>query len=390
MMRLRRGRHLRSRPGRLLVVLVAAIVLGTASSAAALHISRNRDLIDVTILADGATRPVRVARSATVATALDAAALVPRSGRLLSVVTHSVLPEPGTPAQFDVNGHSASRSSPVAAGATVRVIVPPDTVEGTTEDGAAVAAPPEPDVITRLWHPGRPGKEEGSVRGAVSGELVSRSQAQPVLPPTPVTEKLVALTFDDGPWPTTPQVLQILKEKNVKAMFCVVTRQVVGKRLAYVKDALADGHELCNHTVDHDEKLPTRPQQVIADEVIGANRQLQERLGLKPAYYRPPGGALGPAVIATAKAEGQQVLVWTIDTKDYTKPPPAAIVGAVMGQVQPGAIVLMHDGGGDRRNTIAALPVIIDQLRAAGYELVLPDAISPVGATPATPTSPPA
>ena len=259
---------------------------------------------------------------------------------------------------------------------------PPDETEAVVERKVDLPPPPMPDVINGMWHPGRPGRAL-SRKGAVSDEVVSVEQLVAPLPPAPVTEKMVALTFDDGPWPGTPEFLRILREKDVKATFCVVTRQMKGAGLDMAKAALAEGHHLCNHTVNHDVSLPGKPQKAIDEEIIGANTQLQDRLGIKPAYYRPPGGKLGPNVIATAKAQGQQVLLWTVDTKDFTKPPPEAIVGSVLGQVKPGGVVLMHDGGGDRSATLAALPEVIDRLRADGYEFVLPDAVAPVPAAPA-------
>lgn len=371
----------------MLVVLVAVAVLATASGVALLRVARHQAKLNVTMVVSGVPRPVTVAKPATVKTALKAAGIVPRPGRLLSLVTHKVLDPAAKPVTFLVNGQPAPEASVITAGATVSLIEPADVNEEAIAGQGQVPAPPEPEVIKGLWHPGRPGLAISS-RGAVSGEVITQTEVQPPVPPVPVTEKLVALTFDDGPWPTTPEVLRILKDKNVRATFCVITRQLVGSRLDFAKAELAGGHHLCNHSVDHDLKLPSKPQKVIDDEIIGANRQLDERLALKPTYFRPPGGVLGPAVVATAKAQGQQVLLWTVDTKDYTKPPPEAIVGAVMGQVQPGGVILMHDGGGDRAATIAALPIIIDQLRAAGYEIVLPDEIAPVAAAPLRPTSP--
>ncbi|MEO5679677.1 MAG: polysaccharide deacetylase family protein [Acidimicrobiales bacterium] len=385
----RRARHLRRGRSRILIVVLAVALLGTASSAALLKISRGRARISVTVLIGGIPRPVRVLKPATVAAALREARVVPRPGQLVSLVSHKVLDPAFRPTALLVDGQPATAATVVVAGGTIGVIEPPDVTEDAIDGGDVIPAPPEPDVIKGLWHPGQPGKAI-SHKGAVSGEIVSQQQVQAPVPPAPVTEKLVALTFDDGPWPTTPEILRILREKNVKALFCVVSRQVKGDRLAMVKTALDEGHHICNHTVDHDQQLPKKAQNVIDDEIIGANQQLSERLGIKPTYYRPPGGALGPNVVATAKAQGQQVLVWTVDPKDYTRPPPAAIVGTVMAQVQPGGVVLMHDGGGDRANTIAALPVIIDQLRAAGYELVLPDAVAPVPAAPVTAVPPPA
>lgn len=369
-----------------LVVLLAVAMLGLTSSAAVVKATRKVPRIEVTILVGGVPRPVRVAEPATVAAALEVGQVVPRPGRLLSIITGAVLDPALRPFELVVDGLPATPDSALLPGSTIGVVEPPDQAEGVVDGEEVLPAPPMPDVIKGLWHPGQPGRAI-SRKGVFSGEVVARQEVQAPVPPAPVTGKLVALTFDDGPWPATPEVLRILREKNVKATFCVVSRLLKGDGLASAKVALAEGHHLCNHTVRHDQALPSKSQKVVDDEIIGANRHLSERLGVKPVYYRPPGGHLGPNVLATVKGQGQQVLMWTVDTKDFTKPPPEELVAAVMGQVQPGGVVLLHDGGGDRGPTIAALPAIIDQLRGAGYELVLPAAVPPVPAAPVVPST---
>jgi len=383
-----RADHLRQRrwPLRAALLTVAALLV-VATLVATNVVPLRRGTIRVTITIGGVARPVEADKPTTVASALEAAHIVPRAGRLLSLGTQRVLNPDLSPPQVSVNGVVATRTSSVKAGATIAVVEPADVIEEAVSGSEVLPAPPEPDVIHGMWHPGQPGRSV-TRQGAVSGEVIDSRVVQAAVPPAPVTEKLAALTFDDGPWATTPAVLQVLRDKNVKATFCVITRQLKGAGLAATKAALADGNRVCNHTVDHDEKLPSKPQDVVDGEIKGGNQQLVERLGFKPFYYRPPGGALGPNVVATAKAEGQQVLIWTIDTKDFTKPPAPAIVTSVMANLKPGAVVLMHDGGGDRNNTVAALPVIIDQIRAAGYEMVLPETVAPVAAAPEMPVPP--
>ena len=386
-MRRSRSRHLprRRRRLRFVLLLLWLVVLG-ASGAVVFHVTRPVPRIGVTVVVAGAPRAVRVMEPATVGSALAEADVVPQPGRLLSVVSASVLDPALTPVQLLVDGLPAAPETPVLAGATIAVIEPPDETEAAVDGQEVIPAPPMPDVINGLWHPGQPGLAL-TRKGALSGELVARQEVQPPVSPAIVTQKLVALTFDDGPMPATPEILRILREKDVKATFCVVTRLLNGDALAVIKQAIAEGHHVCNHTVGHDQALPRKSQKVIDAEIAGANRDFSERLGMKPTYYRPPGGNLGPNVLATAKAEGQQVLMWTVDTKDYRKPPPEEIVTTVMTQVQPGGVVLLHDGGGDRAPTVAALPVLIDQLRAAGYQLVLPAAVAPVAPAPITATA---
>lgn len=377
-----RGRHRRRRPRFVVLLLLVVLALAAASGTALLQISEPPEMIDVVVVVAGSPRPTSVAKGATVADALAEADVAPRPGRLLSLGTAKVLDPELLPVALSVNGLVAGLDAPLLAGATIDVVEPPDQIEAAVEAEVDIPAPPLPDVIDALWHPGQPGRAR-SREGAVSEEIVSLDQLVAPLPPAPVTEKLVALTFDDGPWAGTPEFLRVLREKDVKATFCVVTRLLKGEGLNMAKAALVEGHRLCNHTVDHDASLPGRSQKAVDEEIIGANTHLQERLGIKPAYYRPPGGKLGPKVIATAKAQGQQVLMWSVDTKDFAKPPPEAIVASVLGQVKPGGVVLMHDGGGDRSTTLAALPEVIDRLRADGYALVLPDAVAPVPAAPA-------
>lgn len=385
----RQAKHLRRRRLRTRVGLALVAVLGLTSSVVGLRILRRDDRIPVTVLVGGVARQVRVGQPATVGAALHAARIVPKPGRLLSLVSQKVLDPELTPVDLTVDGLPAQDGSLLLPGSTIAVVEPPDVEEQPVEGTTPIPAPPMPQVVQGLWHPGQPGLAM-TRSGAVSGEVVAEVELQAPVPPAPVTGKMVALTFDDGPWATTPEVLRVLREKDVKATFCVVARQLEKEGLDTVKAALADGHRVCNHTVSHDSGLPGKSQKAIDDEIRGANRILAERLGVKPVYYRPPGGRMSRAIEATAKDEGQQVLLWTVDTKDFQKPPPEAILATIMAEVKPGGIVLMHDGGGDRTSTLQALGTVIDRLRGEGYELVLPDDVPPVPAAPLTPATFPA
>src|SRR5262249_14517086 len=110
----------------------------------------------------------------------------------------------------------------------------------------------------------------------------------------------------------------------------------------------------------------------IDTQVVPPAQFIQTVTGQAPAFVRPPWGDVNPAVIAIAHQHGLRVLGWTIDTSDYLKPDPAVVVARVLTAAQPGRIVLMHDGGGNRSGTVAALPTIISQLKAQGYTFVVP------------------
>jgi peptidoglycan/xylan/chitin deacetylase (PgdA/CDA1 family) len=382
--------HRRRRLRFLLTVVLAALVttLGLLSASAA---SVGLQRITITLDRKGERRSLLVDPPATVATVLALAGVVPTTGRLLSVGTGRVLVEGNAKPQLWLGSHMVDMETPVTDGASLRIVEAPDEVEGTVDAEGDVPPPPLPDVISELWRPGLPGRGRVA-RGLRSGEEVARTTIVPGVPPARVTDKEIALTFDDGPWPSTPDVLRILREKQVKATFCMVGYTLEGEGITRAKAVAGEGHTLCNHTVHHDGHLAKKPQAVIDAEIVGGNELLTRRLGVdRPAFYRPPGGSLSPAVTATAKAQHQTVLMWTIDPSDYKKPPATEIVSRVMGALRPGAIILLHDGGGDRAQTLAAIGPIIDQARAQGYVFVTPDKVTPVGSpSAAAPTTAPA
>ncbi len=183
--------------------------------------------------------------------------------------------------------------------------------------------------------------------------------------------KVVALTFDDGPGPYTGQILDILESKNVPATFCQIGEQVASYP-AVEKRIVADGDVLCDHSWDHDEHLSQRGAADIDREMRRTRSAILSAAGVAPVYYRAPGGDFGDPVKRAAARNHLPMLAWAIDTRDWTRPGVDAIVDAVLDHVTDGAVILLHDGGGDRSQTVAALPRIIDGLRARGFSFVTP------------------
>jgi peptidoglycan-N-acetylglucosamine deacetylase len=186
--------------------------------------------------------------------------------------------------------------------------------------------------------------------------------------PLPADKKLIALTFDDGPWPqTTEDILGTLKKENVKATFFLIG-QPLKSFPEIAKKVVADGHEIANHTVHHwyHKMSPVVAQREIDD----TNRYISEYLNVKTNYFRPPGGVLNNGLADYAHKLNDAVLMWSADSGDSQprRPAPATIVKNVVSQSTPGGIVLMHDGGGNHEGTAKALPEIIKQLRAQGYQ----------------------
>lgn len=189
------------------------------------------------------------------------------------------------------------------------------------------------------------------------------------------SNKVVALTFDDGPGPATPEVLRILQEKHVKATFCMVGTAVdANQQLA--RDIAAAGMGLCNHSMNHDLRLSKKQLPYVQQQISSANDSIRNATGITPKIFRAPGGALSPEIVETARKNGMFIAHWSCDPRDWNKPGTQAIVDTTIKNAAPGAIILLHDGDGGGRNasnraqTVEALPIIIDKLREQGYQFV--------------------
>ncbi|WP_281473074.1 polysaccharide deacetylase family protein [Yinghuangia seranimata] len=185
--------------------------------------------------------------------------------------------------------------------------------------------------------------------------------------------KWVALTFDDGPWNTyTTQILEVLKQYDIKATFCIVGNQA--KALpSLVKAVVAEGHTLCNHTMTHDEQLAKKsPDQIRAEMQHALDAITAAAPGAPVPWYRAPGGNWSPEVKQIAASLGMRSLGWTVDTLDWKKPGIDKILETVDKQLGPGGVILMHDGGGDRAMTIDLLHKLIPKLQAEGYQFTVP------------------
>lgn len=182
------------------------------------------------------------------------------------------------------------------------------------------------------------------------------------------TRKVVALTFDDGPSEWTPQILAILRREGVGATFFSLGG-LISTFPANILSVHQAGYPVADHTWSH----PQMPTFSPSDQKLEIDRTVDAFTGLglpKPSLYRPPYGAYDQTTLALLKKRKMLLVLWDVDTLDWTRPGADAIVQTALSQVQSGSIILMHDGGGDRTQTLAALPRIIEGLRQRGYQMV--------------------
>jgi peptidoglycan-N-acetylglucosamine deacetylase len=178
----------------------------------------------------------------------------------------------------------------------------------------------------------------------------------------------IALTFDDGPGPYTPQVLSVLERLHVRGTFFAI-----GKMLRYFSEStvreIRDGDVIGDHTESHP-MMATLSAHDQHEELFEQIARIELLDGPRPTLFRPPYGSFDATTLHELHAMHLLMVLWSVDTDDYQQPGVSVIVQRALEGAHPGAIILMHDAGGVRTQTIAALPIIIAKLRAKGYDLV--------------------
>lgn len=189
-------------------------------------------------------------------------------------------------------------------------------------------------------------------------------------------EKVVALTFDDGPSPVwTPQILDELKKAQVKATFFMLGEHVeqypdVARRVA------KEGHEIGNHTYDHHTLIYFKPEE-LEKEIAGADKAIQNITGLKTKYFRPPKAWLTTEEKKQIRKMGYETVLWSLNSKDWVTFDDRYIIKYILRHVQPGDIILFHDSGGvfrpeggNRKETVKTILRLVQKLKERGYRFV--------------------
>ncbi len=331
------------RAPRPLLLLCAAVVISAAfywSNPAI--VNNHRVPLWISMTADDCARRIGIDRT---------------PGDLLDVRGSVIARGAGAGPRYLLNGIEVSAEQRVRRGDALAVFPPASLVEPTVLK-ADVLGPSS-------------GTDAGGIRYVERGAVSGRVGAICLASVAPSVERLpaVALTFDDGPNPPyTQQILAALNQHGARATFFVLGCWAA-KHPELIARMVAEGHEVGNHTWSHPDC--TR----ISSSAVAAQLQRWEGLlnpiiGGRARYFRPPYGAANGSVRTTAGNLGYNIAMWTADTNDWRRPGADAIYSRAVAGARDGAIILMHDGGGAREQTVAAVKRIVPTLKKKGYNLV--------------------
>ncbi len=369
------GRHIDRR---------TAIIAGSVAAVLVVVVSAILYFTVFTISVTVQGRPMRVATGTTAGDLVKDGAVNARRGAVIAVKTRAVLKAgAGGPVIVVVDGKPVSPATVLRNGDVVSARNGANSVEPLKVRKAALApsarfigsGPVQTTVASGT--PGLESVQYGSISGQIASRKVIKAPVMRLVVRThPSTgKKLIALTFDDGPWPgQTEAILKILQANKVPATFFEIGRQARG-RPALSRMLVQAGMLVGNHSESHPEHMNRLSAAQVAAQITQAENDITAASGQRPVYFRPPGGNVSPAMYGVLNSLGMQWVQWDVDTDDWKRPSAETIVNRVLAGARDGAVVLMHDGGGDRSHTIEALPIIIRALKAEGYTLVRLDGL---------------
>ncbi|MEV7562294.1 polysaccharide deacetylase family protein [Streptomyces sp. NPDC089795] len=216
----------------------------------------------------------------------------------------------------------------------------------------------------------QPMTADAPVRAAAVKPTV-RSRPILELPAEAAASGGMVLTFDDGPDPRyTPAILDTLARYGVRAMFFVCGEMATENR-NLLRRMVDEGHVIGNHTWTHP-LIPQLSRPALASEIGRTSEVVQRAVGEAPLWFRAPYGAWNRAAFEIGAEHGMEPLAWTVDSLDWTEPGTPTIISRIMGGAAPGVIVLSHDAGGNRSQSVQALSSYLPQLLARGYRMTLP------------------
>lgn len=249
------------------------------------------------------------------------------------------------------------------AGALVSALAVAVTVAGCGSGGETLGPAPQAHLLSLIAPRGRTAASSPSRLYRIVG---CRSHGTVAYAHGPHRYE-VAIGFDDGPAQDTPAFVTMLARSHATATFFSIGDEITpGYRTTMLRE-LREGDVIGDHTFTHPYLTRTGEVRAQLQRTIAA---ISAQTGYTPCVFRPPYGAYDSSVLRTARSLGLATIMWNVDPSDYTQPGTATIVHRVLSQVQPGSIIISHDGGGPRGQTLAAYPKIISALRRRGFGIV--------------------
>ncbi|MDH4140130.1 MAG: polysaccharide deacetylase family protein [Coriobacteriia bacterium] len=332
--------------------------------------------LDVTI--DG--RKTRLPAGATADSVMSEGIMVATAGDFVDVTGEPLIKGAGDPAELLRDGTRLRAQDRLFEGDELTSQNGADIVEDTSVLTTTIPAPVQYEgegPLEEVETTGTPGVEKRVV-GAISRKTLS---TRIVRQPSPMvvrrssprrTDKVVALTFDDGPWPgQTELILEILEKEDIKATFFMIGMWAK-KYPAIARKVAEAGHQIGNHSYSH-RNLAAARNGTLEREISFGQKAVRRATGVNPTWFRAPGGNMSSTAAKEVRAAGLRIVTWSVDPQDWRKPKPGPLARKVIREVEPGSVILLHDGGGDRSATIRALPWIIHNLQREGYDFVTLD-----------------
>lgn len=333
---------------------------------------------------------IEVGGEKTISDALQASGIEPEPGDLVAIDGSVLEAGAGEPFQATINGTSTNDPATKLSSDDVVEIGNGNSIEEPSAEHEEAVPFTVEEIGTGAIHlvegEGVDGKK--TVRtGQLSGKVEEWQTEEPVnltrrnVFPSVGGEKVIALTFDDGPWPEyTAQILDVLAKYGAKATFFTVGSCIQqGEGTNLVKRAAIEGHQICTHTFDHASgsgqgvNLGYMTPEERITEVEQGYAAIEAATGTEASrVIRAPGGNFGPDVAKTLQPLISADIGWNIDPRDWNKPGVDAIAAEIE-SAWPGAIVLLHDGGGDRSQTAEALKKTLPRLKQQGYRFITID-----------------
>ncbi|MEU7092246.1 polysaccharide deacetylase family protein [Kitasatospora aureofaciens] len=248
----------------------------------------------------------------------------------------------------------------------------PEAAAGPQEVLVPAEGSPSPSASSPVPSPAPPSASGSASESSVQPvrKSLSEAESKPVYELDPA-QRVVALTIDDGPDPKyTPAVLDLLQQHGIRATFFLIGENAV-EHPALVREIADRGHHIANHTWTHPD-LRHMPESAVRDELERTSDLLHRTTGRLPTWFRAPGGDWSPVSLKVAADLGLRNMGWSVDPRDWSRPGTPAIIDTILKEVRPGAIVLNHDGGGDRSQTVAALKTYLPTLIDSGYLFTAP------------------